>query len=223
VLAGGGFNEFLEFVALCNHGVFAPGCISDVVPAAAVGTGAITDSISPDTLPNSLAYTTKPAWFGILTWPPINPSNPVFSIEIIPAGYRDVNESGPAPDKTPPELVSAVIANDGGSVTFTFNEGVTSGAGGSGGWDLTLSSGSTTTFYSSGNGTTALVYTLSSAITPGITGDVAYTQPGNGIEDDAGNDLANLSGVNFTNNSTVGLSSPQAGWSRRKAIKLLSR
>lgn len=123
----------------------------------------------------------------------------------------------------PPEIVSAVIPTDGNSITFTFDQAVSIGAGGSAGWAINLSSGSVTATYSSGSGTSALAYTLSSTIASGVTGDVAYTQPGNGIEDSDGDDLANLSGVNFTNNSTVGQSATQAGWSVRKAIKLLSR
>jgi hypothetical protein len=72
--------------------------------SAAVGTGAITNSISPDTLPNSLAYTTKPAWFGSLAWPPVNPSSPVFSFEIIPAGYRYANSTLPDPTPAAPRF-----------------------------------------------------------------------------------------------------------------------
>lgn len=188
-------------------------------------TGSVPAGESPggDTIPASLFRDSKPSYFGSLAWPPIDTGSLPANYEVIPAGYRYVNEASPAPDTTPPDLVSAVIAADGETITFTFNEGVTIGAGGNTGWSVNLSSGSATLAYSSGDGSTALVYAISSTILPGITGDVAYTQPGNGIEDDAGNDLANLSGVNFTNNSTVGLSSPQAGWSKRKAIKLLSR
>ena len=80
----------------------------------AAGTGAITDSISPDTLPNSLAYTAKPAWFGSLTWPPVNPSSPTFSYEIIPAGYRYINDAAPDPDPSP----SGAIINVSGTVTI---------------------------------------------------------------------------------------------------------
>jgi hypothetical protein len=64
--------------------------------SAAVGTGSITNGTA-DTLPDSLAYTTKPAWFGSLTWPPVNPDAPTFSAEIIPAGFRYVNGTTPAP------------------------------------------------------------------------------------------------------------------------------
>ncbi len=59
------------------------------------GTGAITDSISPDTLPNSLSYPSQPSWWtegGFAgSWPPVNPDSPTFSYEIIPAGYRYIN------------------------------------------------------------------------------------------------------------------------------------
>ena len=83
----------------------------------AAGTGAITDSISPDTLPNSLAYTAKPAWFGSLTWPPVNPSSPTFSYEIIPAGYRYINDAAPPPSST------AVTVSGNASVGGTLSIG----------------------------------------------------------------------------------------------------
>ena len=62
-------------------------------------TGAVADSTA-DTLPASLAYTAKPAWFGSLTWPPVNPDSPTFSVEIIPAGYRYINDASPPPSST---------------------------------------------------------------------------------------------------------------------------
>ncbi len=61
----------------------------------ASGTGVIVNSISPDTFPDSLVYSEKPAFFGILDWPPIDPDNYDTNIERIPAGYRFVNEEDP--------------------------------------------------------------------------------------------------------------------------------
>ncbi len=57
-------------------------------------TGAIQNATA-DTLPNSLAYSSKPAWFGDLAWPAVNPDSPVFSNEVIPAGYRFKHGSNP--------------------------------------------------------------------------------------------------------------------------------
>ena len=48
---------------------------------------------SDHTLPNSLLYSSKPAYFGILNWPPYNPTNTsaaAISPTNIPAGYRYV-------------------------------------------------------------------------------------------------------------------------------------
>lgn len=54
-------------------------------------TGSIQDGTS-DTLPNSLAYTSKPSWFGNLDWPPFEPNNVATqSVVRIPAGYRFTN------------------------------------------------------------------------------------------------------------------------------------
>jgi len=39
-------------------------------------------------LPNSLYLNSKPSWFGTLTWPAFEPSNPNQSMEAIPAAYR---------------------------------------------------------------------------------------------------------------------------------------
>lgn len=58
--------------------------------SAASGTGSLQNGTS-DTLPNSLAYPAKPAWFGSLTWPPHDPNSPVFDAARIPAGYRAIN------------------------------------------------------------------------------------------------------------------------------------
>jgi hypothetical protein len=105
-------------------------------------------------------------------------------------------------DTTNPTLISATITAAGDSIVLALNESVQFGAGGNAGLSLTLSSGSVTATYTSGAGTSSLTYTLSGTLTNDITGTVTYTQPSNGIEDDAGNDLATLSGWAITNNST---------------------
>ena len=62
--------------------------------ALASGTGSLQNGTT-DTLPDSMMYASKPAFFGSLTWPPVNPNSPTFSAEIIPAGYRAINEAEP--------------------------------------------------------------------------------------------------------------------------------
>jgi hypothetical protein len=65
------------------------------------------------------------------------------------------------------------------------------------------SGGATTLTYASGSGGTSLTFNVSRTVLEAETGCVnSYTQPGNGIEDLAGNDLASFSNQAVTNNST---------------------
>jgi hypothetical protein len=48
-------------------------------------------------LVDSLFRDAKPSWFNSLTWPPVDPSNPVYEYEIIPAGYRYMNAGSDPP------------------------------------------------------------------------------------------------------------------------------
>jgi len=65
--------------------------------SSAGGLGAITDSTT-DTLPESLAYSSKPDWWNndgySGEWPPIDPSNPGFNMRAIPAGERALQIPG---------------------------------------------------------------------------------------------------------------------------------
>lgn len=54
------------------------------------GTGSVQNGTA-DTLPDSLAYTSKPSWFGNLAWPAFDPNSPTFDETRIPAGYRYTN------------------------------------------------------------------------------------------------------------------------------------
>ena len=107
-------------------------------------------------------------------------------------------------DVTAPTFQSATIATNGTTLTINFDENVYVGSGGSGGFDVDASVGgdNITCTYSSGSGSTALVYTLGTTVNSGETCNLDYTQPGNGIEDEAGNDLATFSNESITNNST---------------------
>jgi hypothetical protein len=50
----------------------------------------------PRRLPDSLFLTAKPAWFGSLAWPPVDPAKPVTNDPtIIPAGYRFIHGKDP--------------------------------------------------------------------------------------------------------------------------------
>ncbi len=80
---------------------------------------AATDSIPPSeslgsqVLPASLYLPSKPAWFGDLTWPPIDSSNPREDITAIPAGYRYKNgvEAPGADNNNPPPPPPSTSAN----------------------------------------------------------------------------------------------------------------
>jgi len=109
---------------------------------------------------------------------------------------------GGAADETAPTVSSATINTAGTAITFAFSESVVATI--STGFALTMSGGAVTATYSSGTGSSSLVYTLSRTVQYGETGTHAYTQPGNGIEDTSGNDLATYSGATVTNNSTDG-------------------
>lgn len=53
-------------------------------------------TVPPATLPSSLYLPQKPAWFGSLPWPPVDPASPVTDDPtIIPAGYRYKNGADP--------------------------------------------------------------------------------------------------------------------------------
>jgi hypothetical protein len=123
----------------------------------------------------------------------------------IPAGFRyEFNAEVPASgaDTTPPTLSTVTISTDGTTWTLAFNEAVTFGAGGNSGFTTSMSGGSVTLTYSSGSGSSSLVYTGSRTVFSGETGTLNYTQPSNGVEDTAGNDLANVSNKTVTNNSS---------------------
>jgi len=111
-------------------------------------------------------------------------------------------------DTDAPTMSTQAIGADGRTVTFTFNEAVKIGTGGSAGF--TLTNGDTEEIaltYVSGDSSTSLVYQTSACVpsTDTFVAGLVYTQPTNGIEDMAGNDLASFSGVGaktVTNGST---------------------
>lgn len=110
--------------------------------------------------------------------------------------------AGPG-DTTAPTLSSATINTSGTTLTLTFSEAVTFGAGGNTGFVATMTGGASALTYASGSGTSSLVYNFARTIQSGETGTLAYTQPSNGVEDSSGNDFVSISGVSVTNNSTA--------------------
>jgi hypothetical protein len=111
-------------------------------------------------------------------------------------------------DTDAPTMSTQAIGADGRTVTFTFSEAVTIGAGGNAGFTLTNGDAEEISLaYVSGAGSTTLTYQSSACIpsTDTFVAGLVYTQPTNGIEDLAGNDLASFTGAGaktVTNGST---------------------
>lgn len=110
-------------------------------------------------------------------------------------------ESFSVVDATAPIVTSASISTNGTALSIVLDESVNIGSGGNGGFVITPSGGASSLTYASGAGSSTLVYTLGRTIVTNETATLAYTQPGNGVEDASGNDLASFSGTNVVNNS----------------------
>jgi hypothetical protein len=170
--------------------------------------GLVSAGFTSGDVASSLLYSSKPSYFGTLTWPPVDPTSVTYSSSItnIPAGYRLVNGSDPPAgggDTTPPTLSSATIPSAGTSISLAISETWNFGAGGNGGVTMSMSGGVVTATYASGAGTSTGVWNLSRTVLQGETGTISYTQPGNGIEDTSGNDMVTFSGTSVVNNSTA--------------------
>jgi hypothetical protein len=101
-------------------------------------------------------------------------------------------------DTTPPTVTGASIDTAGTTLTLTLSEScVLTGGSAS---NFALSTGQTLSALSVS--TTSATMTISPAVLSDATPTLAYTQPGNGIEDVAGNDLVTFSEQAITNNST---------------------
>lgn len=106
---------------------------------------------------------------------------------------------------TTPEVTAIAINTTGTTLTLTLSEDCETGVGGiAGDVTLTASNGAVTWTYSSGDGTSSYVGTLSRTIVAGEVVTVDYAQPGNGIESVAAQvDLESFDDFPVTNNSTV--------------------
>jgi len=111
-------------------------------------------------------------------------------------------------DVVPPTLLTASIGTNGTTWTFNFSEPVKFGLGGSAGWAVSMSTqGAIALTYASGSTSSTLLYTGSKTVKAGetVTFGLYYSQPNNGIENLAGNDLASIIvAKSVTNNSTQG-------------------
>jgi hypothetical protein len=107
-------------------------------------------------------------------------------------------------DSAAPTVSTRTIPSAGTTLVVVHSETVTHGAGGSGGHTLSATGGAVTPTYSSGAGSNTLTYSLSRTVNSGETVTHSYTQPGSGVEDGVGNDLATFATQAVTNSSTQG-------------------
>lgn len=109
-------------------------------------------------------------------------------------------------DGTPPSLIAAEFAGDSTTLTLTFDEPVSPVSNPT----LSLSGGGATASYSSGAGTSALVYTASRTIASGETGILDMAS--GAVIDAASNPIAAISGFALTELEYPGTLSPQGWW-----------
>ena len=118
------------------------------------------------------------------------------------SGTSVVNNSDqtePGGDTTPPTVSSSTLT-DSTSLLISFSENVILGA------DtnvpiLTASGGAVVLLYSSGIGTSSVIYSTDRHVYDNETLSLAYTQPGDGLQDESANVLATFTGLSVTNNS----------------------
>lgn len=183
--AAGTFTSTQSVTISCaTSGVVIKYTTNGSTPSRSVGTtytGAI--SVSSSQTLKAIAYRT-----------PDSPSALMIDSAVATAAY--VIDAAPTLSGNP------TINADGDELTIALNEAVSIGAGGNGGFVLDASGGAATLTYASGSGTSTLVYSISRPILDDETVTLDYAQPGNGVEDSAGNDLAGFTEQAVTNNST---------------------
>lgn len=107
-------------------------------------------------------------------------------------------------DVTPPEFSSSSLAVDGRTVTVNFNENVTGTESDTFTLDCVVAGDPIAMTYSSGSGTTALVFTVGDQIDwtgAGESCTLDFDGDADEFEDDSGNDLADFDTQAMTNNS----------------------
>jgi hypothetical protein len=110
-----------------------------------------------------------------------------------------------AADTTKPTWTSSTLGTNGRTLTLVFNEAVKRGASYADTQvTITPTGGAATLSYVSGDSSTTLVYYSSRDILSTETLTTSIAQPGNGIEDLAGNDLDAVATKATTNSSTLG-------------------
>lgn len=109
-----------------------------------------------------------------------------------------------AADTTPPTISSASVPTAGDTIAVQMSEAVQVGAGGPGGWTISLGDATISSAALDGTDNTIINLTPSRTLLSGESFTIGYTQPGDGFQDQAAtpNDLATLSGAAVTNNSS---------------------
>lgn len=120
------------------------------------------------------------------------------------------NSSSVAGDTTVPTIQSAVLAANGTTLTITFTDTMAAKTAPAG---FTVTVGGVTRTQTAGNISAlvnTLVLTMGTAVEQGATVLLNFAYSANAVEDLAGNDLAAITGVAVTNNSTVASTAPTA-------------
>jgi hypothetical protein len=116
---------------------------------------------------------------------------------------------GGGADTDPPAVMSVTVSTSGTTLAVNYNEPVSGGTSGNGGFTITPSGGAATLTYASGSNSSTLYYTISRAIQYYETLTIAYTKPGSVfVEDLSGNDLVSPIPSAVTNYSTQGGTPP---------------
>jgi hypothetical protein len=115
-------------------------------------------------------------------------------------------------DVTAPEVSgNPVIDTDGDTVTITFTESVVTTGYDTGDFDIDCdgaSGANNNLSYTSGSGSSSVVFATTSTVQSGETCNLDYTGGADEIEDGSGNDLETFSDDAMTNNSTQGAGGP---------------
>lgn len=139
------------------------------------------------------------SWTDVISGSVLTPTETVTvdNSDLSPHGF-----SGELPDTTQPLINDASTAADGASVTINFDESVTVGDGGNGGFTVNATYGSITLTPTTTLPASTVEFSTNRVIENGESLSGVFAQLGDGFEDEAGNDLASGS-FSITNNSKV--------------------
>lgn len=152
--------------------------------------------------PSSAAYTVQPYEASADTYIQVNRDFYMRAMQSGDTYFPYTPYTYPHPLRGSPTVSSATIDSAGTSLTVALSASCTTGAGGAGGVKITILGIDYTGTYASGSGSSSYVFTIPKVYL-GAAVTFTYTQPANGIESTAdGTDLASVSAMSVTNNST---------------------